>query len=105
MSGKKRRSAPRHPPRELQESDTLVMLLACYRHRGEPQTQARIGEWSGLSQQRVSVILNSPYDTKYGGESSMLYRTAAKYGIRFKLYRRKKSLLIDVYDINGRVTN
>lgn len=89
-------------PVELLENDTLSLLLACYRHRGEYQTQALMGEWSGLSQQRVSDILRSPDDTWNGGESSMLYRVATKYGIAFRLYSGRKGLLIDVYDIRGR---
>lgn len=83
-------------PAHLLEDDALSILAACYRHRGEYQSQSLIGEWSGTSQQRVSEILNS--EDEWGPEYSVLNQVAYRYGFSFRRYRNRKGLLIDVYE-------
>jgi hypothetical protein len=81
------------------EEDTLCILDACWKHRGEYQTQKIIGKWTNLSQQRVSEILRSV--DEYGPNDSVLFRTAEKYGFSFKLYKKRGTLIDVVY--RGRV--
>lgn len=83
------------------EEDCAALLAACWKHRGEYQTQILIGEWSGLTQQRVSQILLSERD--WGKNDSILAITACKYGYEYKIFNRAGNV-IDVVLV-GRVTD
>jgi hypothetical protein len=83
------------------EADCLAILSACWKHRGEYQNQKIIGEWAGLSQQRVSELLSSI--KTWGYNDSVLSITACKYGFEFKLIHRP-GMVIDVVYV-GRVTD
>jgi len=83
------------------EADCIALLSACWKHRGERQTQKIIGEWAGLTQQRVSKIINS--EREWGPNDSILAITAHKYGYLYKVFNRA-GLVIDVVYV-GRITD
>lgn len=83
------------------ESDCLALLSYAAAHRGENQTEKILGEACGLSQQRVAELLAKL--RRDGSQNEGLARTAMKYGFRFRIYHKRRGLLLDVvYD--GRST-
>jgi len=91
------------------EDDTLRLLTYVSEHRFEYQDEKSLGKAIGVSQQRVSEIINSPQHIRAesvfrqgGPNCGCLPRTASKYGFEYRLYRKRRGLLIDVVYV-GRV--
>ena len=91
------------------EDDALRLLAYVSRHRFEYQDERVLGEAIGVSQQRISEILNSHHYVRSesvrrqgGPNTGCLPRTASKYGYEYRLYRKRHGLLIDVVYV-GRV--
>jgi len=64
-------------------NDCLMLLDYVSKHRDDPQTQESLSEAIGMSQQRISEILNE--DEEWG--DSTLSRTAYKYGFEYKIFK------------------
>jgi len=85
------------------EDDALRLLKYVSQHRFEYQDEKTLGEAIGVSQQRISEILNShnyirneSVRRQGGPNTGCLPRTASKYGFEYCLYRKRNGLLIDV---------